>query len=135
MITIFDALLFFAGIGLVYFGEYLVLLGGAESNLGIAIFAVVVVTLGLFLTFVRELTTENADVEAQFVRGIYGTIVLVTGLIFVLFTLYQAYTNIVSNNFPLGRGLLASLSILIGIILIFLGLAWNGAFDGRGLDE
>src|SRR5438105_390286 len=114
VITLFDALLFFAGIGLVYFGEYLVLVGPAESNMGIALFAIVVIFLGLFLSFIRELTTENADVEVQFVRNVYGTIILVSGLVFVLFTLFQAYNSIiVPNGFSIGRGLLYSFSTII----------------------
>lgn len=128
MITLFDFFTFFLGLFLVALGEYFMLAGGAESNLPLAVFAVLITIIGLGISMVRELTSENAASEKD-LRKIYGFICFLSGVAYVLIPIWMAATRLLSATITFGIALLLIFTVLVGLVFLFLGYSWVGAFD------
>lgn len=132
MITLFDFFTFFLGLFLVALGEFFMLAGGAESNLPLAIFAILITIIGLGISMVRELTSENSNQEKD-LRKIYGFICFLTGFAYVLIPIWMAATRLLGNTITIGVSLLLIFTVLVGLVFLFLGYSWVGAFDsGQG---
>lgn len=128
MVTLFDFLTFFLGLFLVALGEFFMLAGGADANFGLAIFAVLVVIIGLGISMVRELTSENAEQERD-LRRIYGFICFLTGLAYLIIPVWQAAVRLLNNNMTFAIALLLIFTMLVSLVFLFLGYSWVGAFD------
>ena len=128
MVTLFDFLTFFLGLFLVALGEFFMLAGGADVNFGLAIFAVVIVIIGLGISMVRELTSENAEQEKD-LRKIYGFICFLSGLAYLIIPVWQAAVRLLNNNMTFAVALLLIFTMLISLVFLFLGYSWVGAFD------
>ena len=128
MVTLFDFLTFFLGLFLVALGEFFMLAGGADANFGLAIFAVLITIIGLGISMVRELTSENADQERD-LRKIYGFICFLSGVAYVIIPIWQAAKRLTENTMNFGIALLLVLTVLVGLVYLFLGYSWVGAFD------
>lgn len=133
MVTLFDFLTFFLGLFLVALGEFFMLAGGAEANFGLAIFAVLIVIIGLGISMVRELTSENADQERD-LRKIYGFICFLTGMAYLIIPVWQAATRLLNNNMTIATALLLIFTMLVSLVFLFLGYSWVGAFDSGPVD-
>ncbi|MBN9388420.1 MAG: hypothetical protein J0I20_10240 [Chloroflexi bacterium] len=128
MVTLFDFLTFFLGLFLVALGEFFMLAGGADSNLGLAIFAVFIVIIGLGISMIRELTSENAAQERD-LRKIYGFICFLTGIAYLVIPVWQAATRILNNSMTFATAILLIFTMLVSLVFLFLGYSWVGAFD------
>ncbi len=133
MVTLFDFLTFFLGLFLVALGEFFMLAGGAEANFGLAIFAVLIVIIGLGISMVRELTSENADQERD-LRKIYGFICFLTGVAYLIIPVWQAATRLLNNSMTFASALLLIFTMLVSLVFLFLGYSWVGAFDSGPVD-
>lgn len=133
MVTLFDFLTFFLGLFLVALGEFFMLAGGADSNFGLAIFAVLIVIIGLGISMVRELTSENAEQERD-LRKIYGFICFLTGIAYLVIPVWQAATRLLNNTMTFPTALLLIFTMLISLVFLFLGYSWVGAFDNGPVD-
>jgi glucan phosphoethanolaminetransferase (alkaline phosphatase superfamily) len=134
MVTLFDFLTFFLGLFLVALGEFFMLAGGAESNLGLAVFAVFIVIIGLGISMIRELTSENAAQERD-LRKIYGFICFLTGIAYLIIPVWQAATRLLNNTMTFATAILLIFTMLVSLVFLFLGYSWVGAFDsGEPLD-
>ncbi len=137
MVTLFDFLTFFLGLFLVALGEFFMLAGGSESNFGLAVFAVLITIVGLGISMVRELTTDNDDQERD-LRKIYGLICFLTGGAFVIIPVWQAAMRLVpagSGGLSLAYAILLIFTVLVGLVYLFLGYSWVGAFDQGAAEE
>jgi hypothetical protein len=130
LVTIFDFLTFFLGLALTALGEFFILAGGADSNFGLAIFSVLIILVGIGISYVREVTSDNSKVERD-IRRIYGFICFISGVAFVLIPIVRAATLLIGPppGMGLGNAILLSFTVLVGIVLLFLGYSWVGAFD------
>ncbi len=128
MVTLFDFLTFFLGLFLVALGEFFMLAGGADVNFGLAMFAVLITIIGLGISMVRELTSENADQERD-LRKIYGFICFLTGIAYVVIPIWQAAKRLTENTMSFGVALLLVFTVLVGLVYLFMGYSWVGAFD------
>jgi hypothetical protein len=128
MITVFDFFTFFLGLGLTTLGEFFALAGGANSNFGLAVFSVMLIIIGIGISTIRELTSENAEDE-EGIRKIYGFVCFVAGVAFVIIPVVRAAFQLLNGNMDLGSALLLIFSVVVGVIYIFLGYSWAGAFD------
>jgi glucan phosphoethanolaminetransferase (alkaline phosphatase superfamily) len=133
MVTLFDFLTFFLGLFLVALGEFFMLAGGADSNFGLAIFAVLIVIIGLGISMLRELTSENADQERD-LRKIYGFICFLTGIAYLIIPVWQAATRLLNNTMTFSVALLLIFTMLVSLVFLFLGYSWVGAFDSGPVD-
>jgi hypothetical protein len=134
VVTLFDFLTFFLGLFLVALGEFFMLAGGADSNLGLAVFAVLITIVGIGISTVRELTTDNAEQERD-LRKIYGFICFLTGAALILIPTWQAATRLIGSNITLGFALLLVVSVLVGLVYLFLAYSWVGAFNVSSTTE
>lgn len=128
MVTLFDFFTFFLGLFLVALGEFFMLAGGADSNFGLAIFAVLITIIGVGISMVRELTSENADAERD-LRKIYGFICFITGVAYVVIPIWQSAVRLTGGTMNFAIALLLVFTVLIGLVFLFLGYSWVGAFD------
>ena len=128
MITIFDFLTFFLGLFLVALGEFFMLVGQADSNFGLAVFAVLVAIIGLGISMVRELTSDNIDQE-RVLRRVYGFLCFLSGIAYILIPIWQAAIRLINNSMTLGMALLLVFTVIVGLVYLFLGYSWVGAFD------
>jgi glucan phosphoethanolaminetransferase (alkaline phosphatase superfamily) len=133
VVTLFDFLTFFLGLFLVALGEFFMLAGGADSNFGLAIFAVLITIIGLGISMVRELTSENADQERD-LRKIYGFICFLTGVAYLIIPVWQAATRLLNNSMSFAVALLLIFTMLVSLVFLFLGYSWVGAFDTNPVD-
>jgi hypothetical protein len=133
MVTLFDFLTFFLGLFLVALGEFFMLAGGAESNFGLAIFAVLITIIGLGISMVRELTSENAAQERD-LRKIYGFICFLTGVAYLVIPVWQAAARLLNNSMSFSIALLLIFTMLVSLVFLFLGYSWVGAFDTGPVD-
>jgi hypothetical protein len=133
VVTLFDFLTFFLGLFLVALGEFFMLAGGADSNFGLAIFAVLITIIGLGISMVRELTSENADQERD-LRKIYGFICFLTGVAYMIIPVWQAATRLLNNTMSFAVALLLIFTMLVSLVFLFLGYSWVGAFDTNPVD-
>jgi glucan phosphoethanolaminetransferase (alkaline phosphatase superfamily) len=133
VVTLFDFLTFFLGLFLVALGEFFTLAGGADSNFGLAIFAVLITIIGLGISMVRELTSENADQERD-LRKIYGFICFLTGVAYMIIPVWQAATRLLNNTMSFAVALLLIFTMLVSLVFLFLGYSWVGAFDTNPVD-
>lgn len=133
MITLFDFLTFFLGLFLVALGEFFMLAGGAESNLGLGVFAVFIVIIGLGISMIRELTSENAEQERD-LRKIYGFICFLTGIAYLIIPVWQAATRLLNNTMTFATAILLIFTMLVSLVFLFLGYSWVGAFDSDPID-
>ncbi|HEX2912051.1 MAG TPA: hypothetical protein VH186_14680 [Chloroflexia bacterium] len=129
MVTLFDFLTFFLGLFLVALGEFFMLAGGAESNFGLAVFAVLITIIGLGISMVRELTNENAGQERD-LRKIYGFICFLSGVAYIVIPIFQAASRLTGNTMSFAMAILLIFTVLVGLVFLFLGYSWVGAFDG-----
>lgn len=130
LVTVFDFLTFFLGLALVALGEFFILAGGAESNFGLAVFSVLIVLIGIGISYVREVTSDNLEVERD-IRRIYGFICFISGVAYIIIPVIRAATLLVGqpSGMTLGIAILLSFTVLVGIVFLFLGYSWIGAFD------
>ncbi len=128
MVTLFDFMTFFLGLFLVALGEFFMLAGGAESNLGLAVFAVLISIIGLGISMVRELTSDNMEDERD-LRKIYGFICFLSGVAYIIIPIWQASSRLTGNTMSIGIALLLIFTIIVGLIFLFLGYSWVGAFE------
>jgi len=128
MVTIFDFFTFFLGLAMTTLGEFFALAGGANINFGLAVFSVLIIIVGIGISTIRELTSENADDE-EGIRKIYGFVCFVTGVALVIIPVIRAAFLLINGGMDLGNALLLSFSVVVGVIYIFLGYSWAGAFD------
>ncbi len=130
LVTVFDFLTFFLGLALVALGEFFILAGGADSNFGLAVFSILIVIVGIGISYVREVTSDNAEVERD-IRRIYGFICFISGVAYIIIPVIRAASLLVSQppQMTLGNAVLLSFTVLVGIVLLFLGYSWIGAFD------
>ncbi len=128
MVTLFDFLTFFLGLFLVALGEFFMLAGGADTNFGLAIFAVLITIIGLGISMVRELTTENSDQERD-LRKIYGFICFLSGVAYVIIPIWQSALRLTTGAMTFAVALLLVFTVLVGLVFLFLGYSWVGAFD------
>lgn len=130
LVTVFDFLTFFLGLALTALGLFFILAGGADTNFGLAIFSVLIVIIGIGISYVREVTSDNAAVERD-IRRIYGFICFISGVAFIIIPVVRAATLLVGNppGMSLGNAILLSFTVLVGIVFLFLGYSWIGAFD------
>src|SRR5690349_25023520 len=133
MVTLFDFLTFFLGLFMVALGEFFMLAGGADANFGLAIFAILIVIIGLGISMVRELTSENAEQERD-LRKIYGFICFLTGLAYLIIPVWQAASRLLNNNMTFAIALLLIFTMLVSMVFLFLGYSWVGAFDSAPVD-
>ena len=133
MVTLFDFLTFFLGLFLVALGEFFMLAGGAESNLGLAVFAVFIVIIGLGISMIRELTSENAEQERD-LRKIYGFICFLTGIAYLIIPVWQAATRLLNNTMTFATAILLIFTMLVSLVFLFLGYSWVGAFDNEPIE-
>ena len=133
MITLFDFLTFFLGLFLVALGEFFMLAGGADANFGLAVFAVLITIIGLGISMVRELTSENADQERD-LRKIYGFICFLSGVAYLVIPIWQAAIRLMGSTMSFGTALLLVFTVLVGLVYLFLGYSWVGAFDNAPAD-
>ncbi len=133
MVTLFDFLTFFLGLFLVALGEFFMLAGGADTNFGLAIFAVLITIIGIGISMVRELTSENADQERD-LRKIYGFICFLTGVAYLIIPVWQAATRLLNNTMSFAVALLLIFTMLVSLVFLFLGYSWVGAFDTNPVD-
>ncbi len=134
MVTLFDFLTFFLGLFLVALGEFFILAGGAENNLGLAVFAVLITIVGLGISMVRELTTDNATQEKD-LRKIYGFICFLCGAVYIIIPIWQAATRLTTGNMSLAVAMLLIFTVLVGLVYLFLAYSWVGAFDAGGAEQ
>lgn len=134
MVTLFDFLTFFLGLFLVALGEFFMLAGGADTNLGLAVFAVLITIVGIGISMVRELTTENADQERD-LRKIYGFICFLTGGALIIIPIWQAAIRLTSSTMSFGIALLLAFTVLVGVVYLFLAYSWVGAFEVSNYTE
>ncbi len=134
VVTLFDFLTFFLGLFLVALGEFFILAGGADSNLGLAVFAVLITLIGLGISMVRELTSDNLEQERD-LRKIYGFICFLSGVAYIIIPIWQAALRLTGNTMSIGTALLLVFTIIIGLIFLFLGYSWVGAFETAPLDS
>lgn len=130
LVTFFDFLTFFLGLALTALGEFFILVGGADTNLGLAIFSILIVIIGIGISYVREVTTENMEVE-QDIRRIYGFICFISGIAYVIIPIVRATILLIAQppQMTFGNAFLLSFTVIVGIIFLFLGYSWIGAFD------
>ncbi|MEI6045729.1 MAG: hypothetical protein WCS37_15390 [Chloroflexota bacterium] len=130
LVTIFDFLTFFLGLALTALGEFFILAGGADSNFGLAVFSILIILVGLGISYVREVTSDNVSVERD-IRRIYGLVCFISGVAFVLIPIVRAAALLIGPppGMSLGSAILLSFTVLVGIVLLFLGYSWVGAFD------
>lgn len=131
-VSLFDLLTFFLGIALVALGEYIILGASganANTNLGLAFFCVLIIVVGIGISLLRQLTTENEKLEDS-IRWIYGTICFVSGLAYIIIPVLRALLLLTSpNGVDFGTAVLLSFTVVVGIIFLFIGYSWVGAFN------
>lgn len=131
-VSLFDFLTFFLGIALVLLGEYIILGGSgatANTNLGLAFFCILIIIVGTGISLLRQLTTENERVENN-IRWIYGTICFISGIAYIIIPVIRALLLLVSPSgvdFP--TAILLSFTVIVGIVFLFIGYSWVGAFS------
>jgi len=130
LVTVFDFLTFFLGLALTTLGEFFILAGGADSNFGLAIFSILIIIIGLGISYVREVTSENAQQERD-IRRIYGFICFVCGMVFVIIPIARSAILLVAQppRLSLGNAFLLAFTVVVGIVLLLLGYSWAGAFE------
>ncbi len=130
LLTVFDFLTFFLGLALAALGEFFILAGGADQNLGLAIFSILIILVGIGISYLREVTNDNAEVERD-IRRIYGFICFISGIAYIVIPIVRAATLLVGQNggMTLWNAILLSFTVLVGIVFLFLGYSWIGAFD------
>jgi glucan phosphoethanolaminetransferase (alkaline phosphatase superfamily) len=135
VVTLFDFFTFFLGLFLVALGEFFMLAGGAENNLALAIFAVLITIIGLGISMVRELTSDNSEAERD-LRKIYGFICFICGMAYIIIAIWTGASRIQNNTINLAITLFVVLTVMVGIVYMFLGYSWVGAFDaGRAKND
>jgi hypothetical protein len=131
-VSLFDFLTFFLGIALVILGEYIILGGSGatpNTNMGLAFFCVLVTVVGVGISLLRQLTTENEKVEDS-IRWIYGSICFVLGLAFIIIPVIRSLLLLTSPaGIDLGTAVLLSFTVFVGIVFLFIGYSWVGAFN------
>jgi hypothetical protein len=128
IITVFDFLTFFLGLAMTLLGGFFALAGGANSNFGLAVFSVLLCITGVAISTIRELTSENSDDERD-IRRIYGFVCFISGFAYVVISVVRASILLINQNLDLGSSLLLCFMVIIGVVYIFLGYSWAGAFD------
>jgi len=128
MVTVFDFFTFFLGLAMTTLGQFFALAGGANQNFGLAIFSVLLIIVGIGISTIRELTSENADDEDS-IRKIYGFVCFISGVAYVIIPVVRAAFLLINGGMDIGSALLLSFSVIVGVVYIFLGYSWAGAFE------
>lgn len=136
-VSLFDFLTFFLGVALVILGEYIILGGSGaniSNNLGLAFFCVLIIIVGTGISLLRQLTTENERVENN-IRWIYGTICFISGIAYIVIPVIRALLLLVSPaGVDLPTAILLSFTVIVGIVFLFIGYSWVGAFNPPDAD-
>ncbi len=129
MVTVFDFFTFFLGLAMTTLGEFFVLAGPASGNFALAVFSVLVIIVGIGISTIRELTSENAADE-EGIRRIYGFVCFISGVAYVVIPVVRAaFLLLNSGGMDFGTAFLLSFTVIVGVVYIFLGYSWAGAFD------
>jgi len=131
-VSLFDFLTFFLGIALVSLGEYIILGGSGanpNTNLGLAFFCVLIIVIGIGISLLRQLTTENEKVENN-IRWIYGSICFISGLAYIIIPIIRSLLLLTApTGVDFATAILFSFTVIVGIIFLFIGYSWVGAFS------
>jgi len=129
LVVIFDFLTFFLGLALTALGQFFILVGGADSNFGLAVFSILIVAVGVGISYVREVAASGNGLEREIGR-IYGSICFISGIAYIIIPVVRATALLLASPpaMNLGSALLLSFSVIVGIAFLYLGYSWIGAF-------